>query len=339
MIHVQSEDSNNIEAAAREILVCDFLLIATGAGFSADSGLPTYNQVAENPVYQRQDIDYSDLCRVHCLTTQPSLFYGFWGSCFNAYHEATPHHGYTILKAWCDKMSTNDFDHVPYFFYTSNVDGHLKRVGVSSDRIHEMHGSIDTWMELDSPLDEATEKNPHTMVLPQDFRFPVSQETLELNPGTLLSLLGDVSGYSLSPSSTFRPRVLMFDDGFDAHESMGLRESSDKYQLWEEWMESEMATRSSAKLVVLEIGCGVRVPSVRQECHDVIYDTASRCLDKGEKRCTHIRINPDDHAIEPPTGDLQTCIETISIRGGALMTLSRIDESIRAMRQQPAPEK
>ena len=333
MIRIRSIDAN-IESAAREILLCDFLLIATGAGFSVDSGLPTYNQVAQNPVYHRQDIDYSDLCRMQCLKTRPSLFYGFWGSCFNAYSDATPHHGYMILKQWCDKKPTNDFNLAPYFFYTSNVDGHLKRVGFSSDRIHEMHGSIGTWLEVDSSVDDATKKNPLQLVLPQDFRFPICQETLELNPGTMVSLLENVSGNALSPSSKFRPRVLMFDDGYDAHEAMGLRESSDKYQRWEEWMESQMAARSSATLVVLEIGCGVRVPSVRQECRDVIHDTASRCVNTGKKRCIHIRINPDDHVIEPPEDDLRTCIDAISIQGGALSTLRRIDESMRVILQQ-----
>jgi NAD-dependent SIR2 family protein deacetylase len=274
-------------------------------------------------------IDYSDLCRVECLKTRPSLFYGFWGSCFNAYNEATPHHGYEILKEWCDKKQKKDSSVAPYFFYTSNVDGHLKRFGFSPDRIHEMHGSMDTWLVLDSTLDDPIEKNPRQMVLPPEFRFPVCQETLELDHATILARLQDVSESALSPSSTFRPRVLMFDDGWDAHEAMGMRESSDIYQTWEEWMESQMAARGSAKLVVLEIGCGVRVPSVRLECETVIHDTASRCLNTAEKRCTHIRINPEDAAIELPADELRIAIETISIQGCALSTLLEIEQAMR----------
>ena len=41
-----------IEQAAKQIADADFLLIATGAGFSADSGLPTYTDVARNPIYE-----------------------------------------------------------------------------------------------------------------------------------------------------------------------------------------------------------------------------------------------------------------------------------------------
>lgn len=128
----------------------------------------------------------------------------------------------------------------------------------------------------------------------------------------------------------------MFDDGFDAHGVMGLQESSDSYQAWEEKMEQQMATPMEAAgsstevelartLVVLEIGCGVRVPSVRQECLDVVVDTAKRCRQKGiqETCCTYIRINPEDHEIQLPEDTLG--IQTISIQGSALSVLLAIE--------------
>ncbi len=95
-------------------------------------------------------------------------------------------------------------------------------------------------------------------------------------------------------------------------------------------MEKRMA-ESSDKLVVLEIGCGVRVPSVRQECQDVIMDTATRCQSTGttsmEARCTHIRINPEDYEIQDlPVDNMTTMIVSISIQGAALPTLLSIDK-------------
>ena len=38
-----------IEAAADALDAADFVLIAAGAGFSADSGLPVYDDVAKHP--------------------------------------------------------------------------------------------------------------------------------------------------------------------------------------------------------------------------------------------------------------------------------------------------
>jgi len=364
-LQTEEDDSGvSIKAAAQAIDECDFLLVATGAGFSADSGLPTYAQVATNTVYQDQDIDYSDLCRIQCLQTRPSLFYGFWGSCFNAYNEAIPHQGYEILKKWCERKEVkNDYSQryrTPVFFYTSNVDGHLKRMGFLPDTTHEVHGSIDTWMVSSSSSSSSSssvmeELPPQHVVLPPEFRFPVCPETLELDHETLISRLKyivTIPTMNWTDVINLRPRVLMFDDGFEEHNAMGLQESSNRYQNWEEWMELQMAAPdSTCKLVVLEIGCGILVPSVRQECHDVVCDTASRCLQRrreeeqqGEAeedndksrpqqqqqyRCTHIRINPEHFTVDDPPDELDSIIRTISINGGSLSTIRLIDEAMR----------
>jgi hypothetical protein len=147
----------------------------------------------------------------------------------------------------------------------------------------------------------------------------------------------------------------MFDDDVASHTSMGLDQSSDRYQNWESMMEHQMAQFKTLRLVVLEIGCGVRVPSVRRECLDVIHDTAARCgtdatndtpaddddvdKQKGRKnlppRCTWIRINPDKEEItngisdsddEDNTGHCSSLTSMIHIQGRALESLQQIDE-------------
>ena len=329
------ESDSKIQEAALHIAQCDFLLIATGAGFSADSGLPTYNDVAQNPIYQRQGMDYGDLCRISCLTSKPALFYGFWGSCFNAYQTAKPHAGYQILKQW---LSTKD-----YYIYTSNVDGHFRHEGFLAHRMDEMHGAIDTWLRV-RPDDGTILEDEPPVVLDQSFSFPVSDE-LEISPKDVADLFVDrynntskeannqndtANTRSSSAPLLFRPAVLLFDDGWSVHEAMGLSKSSDQYQAWEEEMEAKMELDSSLKLVVLEIGCGIKVPSVRNECEDVIEDTCQRCLQSTispeealhqKNRFVHIRINPDDFEIKNPV----SLTTAISIQGTALETLQAID--------------
>ena len=63
----------------------DVLLIAAGAGFSADSGLPVYDSIADDARYASTGITYSDLCNPLMMIEQPELFYGFWASCCNMY--------------------------------------------------------------------------------------------------------------------------------------------------------------------------------------------------------------------------------------------------------------
>lgn len=361
--------SDNIRAAANAIASCDFLLVCTGAGMSADSGLPTYSQVAHNPIYDQQGIDYADLCRIQCCRDHPSLFYGFWGSCFNLYQETTPHEGYTILKKWCDRKEQQGqqqdredgtgnelVDVARYYHYTSNVDGHLRRVGIPPDRIHEMHGTVETWMVMrigdqshtpPAMLSAPSPSFPVFINLDSSVRFPVDKETLELSFESVKTTLATQSIYNDEENNHFkdcwfRPKVLMFDDGLEAHSTMGLQDSSDRYQAWEGQVEQSMegeSNDSTPTLVVLEIGCGICVPSVRQECRDVIMDTARRCHQgtriKG-KRCTHIRINMenydfDDYEASSDNTPLWSMIDTISIQGPALSTLQAIDKEMNAL--------
>jgi hypothetical protein len=88
--------------AAELLMSADFVLIAAGAGFSADSGLPVYKDIANVDAYKRMQVTYSDLCTPDWLQRDPDIFFGFWGSCFNDYLDTHPHKGYDICKAWSD---------------------------------------------------------------------------------------------------------------------------------------------------------------------------------------------------------------------------------------------
>ena len=86
--------------AAELLLSADYVLIAAGAGFSADSGLPVYKDIADVDAYKKMDVTYADLCVPDWLMKDPEIFYGFWGSCYNDYLGTTPHKGYEIVKEW-----------------------------------------------------------------------------------------------------------------------------------------------------------------------------------------------------------------------------------------------
>ena len=69
--------------AALAIQQADVLLVATGAGWSADSGLAIYRDVADVAAYHERDLTYRDICQPEWLHRDPELFYGFWGGCYN----------------------------------------------------------------------------------------------------------------------------------------------------------------------------------------------------------------------------------------------------------------
>lgn len=90
--------------AAAKIADADVLLLCTGAGFSADSGLAVYADVARVDAYARLGLQYSDICQPFWLEQEPELFWGFWGQCFNDYRSTPPHNGYQIVRTWVDQQ-------------------------------------------------------------------------------------------------------------------------------------------------------------------------------------------------------------------------------------------
>ena len=92
-----------VEAAAAAIAKADVLLVTTGAGWSADSGLAVYKDVADVPAYHKRELTYHALCNPGVLHEEPALFHGFWGGCFNDYREAALSPGYSLVAGWCDR--------------------------------------------------------------------------------------------------------------------------------------------------------------------------------------------------------------------------------------------
>ena len=56
-----------LDACCREVALAirraEVLVLCCGAGLSADSGLPTYSEIAKVKVYQDLGFKYDDICR------------------------------------------------------------------------------------------------------------------------------------------------------------------------------------------------------------------------------------------------------------------------------------
>lgn len=341
---------SSIAEAARAVREADFLLIAAGAGFSADSGLPVYADVARQPVYKRRGLEYGDLCRPELLLEDPALFYGFWGSCLADYRSASCHEGYDILERWASGRPAGSC-----YVYTSNVDGHFRRWPSLRRRLHEIHGCLEEWMcsgNMGFFLDEDGEtpvprsgafwqrhreacahqraawrrRTPYRdqalvscqtfcTALPQDFAVDVDRDTMLAR----LPASPSSSGGGLACEGCggwLRPAVLLFGD-LDATLCRRLRVAGDAYQAWEEGVE-QAASEAGKRLAILELGCGLRVPSVRQECEMVLRDTLAR-----GGRCTLVRVNP-----EFPEGSEDNLENIVSVRETAVSALRRIDAAL-----------
>ena len=82
-----------------------------------------------------------------------------------------------------------------------------------------------------------------------------------------------------------------------------------------------LARDPTLRLVVLEIGCGLRVPSVRKECEMVVRDAFGRAAG-GDHQVHLIRVNPDFSTVEDATLEANGLALSIQARG--LETMQRI---------------
>lgn len=172
---LESQFKHRCDTVAEALVKADVLLFSTGAGFSADSGLAVYKDIASIDAYRDAGLEYSDICQPEWLEHDPELFYGFWGACFNDYRETQPHQGYDIIRRWqkerfenttvaavikeriqCanrqqsvkERSATEPYEvhgaAGAFYVYTSNVDGHSFDF-FGPHEVRECHGNTEMW--------------------------------------------------------------------------------------------------------------------------------------------------------------------------------------------------
>eukprot|EP01082_Thalassiosira_pseudonana_P004771 g4287.t1 g4287 contig15:720441-725473(+) len=268
-VELQSVDLS-ILSAATKLLEANYLLITAGAGFSADSGLSTYECAPSA---------YKELCNASKLIDETHRFQRFWMNFTKSYLATSPHSGYSLLDQWCGGgrlpyLKREDTYCKAWWVYSSNVDGHFRRFSSFGESVCEIHGVADefrcacsigyaeghprlgkeweTWNAASSSLDECK----HT-VLKMNNDYLVNSEELFL---------------CRHCNRPMRPNVLMFHDT-DDNVLRDIAIQRERYQAWESRVE-EAVFGANRSLVILELGCGVNVPAVRHESEEVLMDCA-----------------------------------------------------------------
>jgi NAD-dependent SIR2 family protein deacetylase len=175
-----------------------------------------------------------------------------------------------------------------YFVFTSNVDGQFQKAGFDDDLINEVHGSIHHLQ---------CSKNCTSRI------WSAGKLEIDVNENTL-DVIGDLPKCPFC-GSVARPNILMFDDYAWNPSRRRMQESR-----LESWF--QINATSNNKIVVLEIGAGNEVPTVRMKSIKV----SSACNAK------HIRINPMEQ-------DIHHC--DIAIASGAKDAINIIYQQIMSL--------
>jgi NAD-dependent SIR2 family protein deacetylase len=265
------------EQAAAIIEQADALIIAAGAGIGVDSGLPDFRGNEgfwrAYPALREAQLEFHSIASPQAFRTRPSRAWGFYGHRLSLYRDTAPHSGFAMLKRWGEQMPNG------YSIFTSNVDGQFQKAGFDPARIQECHGSIHH-LQCMTPCTES-------IWSADEFVPQVDSRRCELlNAAPACPHCGGLA----------RPNILMFNDSG-----------------WVEQRADRQAQRQQAWLarvrrpVVVEIGAGSAIPSVRHFGHKVIQHHNGRL----------IRINPRESQVP---GRLD-----VGLPCGSLAALSAID--------------
>jgi NAD-dependent SIR2 family protein deacetylase len=257
---------HTLELAAEAIDDADALLITAGAGMGVDSGLPDFRGPegfwAAYPAIAKLGLSFSQMANPAWFDKDPALAWAFYGHRLNLYRRTIPHIGFhLLLKAVAQKSGG-------YFIFTSNVDGQFQKAGFAPDRIVECHGSI------------------HHLQCCQNCAVEIwdAAQTEVIEDETIFRATGKLPECKYC-AALARPNILMFGD----FEWQSLRSNAQEAN-FSAWTRS--LSTSMTRLVVVEIGAGTAIPTVRYTSERVAASASG----------TLIRINPREP--EVPAGHL-----------------------------------
>jgi NAD-dependent SIR2 family protein deacetylase len=266
-----------LSAARASLKDATALLVTAGAGMGVDSGLPDFRGNEgfwrAYPPFERLGLGFSALANPSWFHRDPTLAWGFYGHRKNLYFDTVPHAGFRMLREYGESLPDR------YFVFTSNVDGQFQKAGFDPDRVVEAHGSI-------HHLQCVQRCGP--AIWPSTERVTVDHETMRAaDPFPTCPRCGGLA----------RPNILMFGDG----DWLEARSDAQEKRL-DAWLDA-----LSGPIVVVEMGAGTAIPTVRV--------TSEQVVARSRHGGTLIRINPrESHG---PEG-------TLSFPEGALAGLAAI---------------
>jgi len=260
--------------AADVLAAAQALVITAGAGMGVDSGLPDFRGDTgfwtAYPLYRKLGISFYDAANPEHFDRDPAFGWGFYGHRTNLYRDTVPHDGFRTLLDWIGERG------IDFFVATSNVDGQFQKAGFPEEAILEVHGSIHH-LQCTRPCSMQIWENRE--------EFLIDEETMCSDNVPRCKRCGDPA----------RPNILMFGD----YSWIG-----DRTRRQEERFRSFLTRHGGKRIVVVELGAGTAVPTIR---------AMSERIGSIEKARV-IRVNPREPEISPPHISL-ACGALEGIRG------------------------
>jgi NAD-dependent SIR2 family protein deacetylase len=294
-------EATAVRAAAQALFDADAVLIVAGAGMSCDSGLPDYR--GEKGFYRMGGKDI----KMDAVDFHPNrgadflLSMGFITAMIDEFRQKKPHQGYHMLKSLCDlKKAPN------YFVLTSNIDAYFLRAGFNEEYMYESHGNCQllqccnggTW-------DDACESGIWNW--PTDYILPSRDDNIRITQADALQL-----PRCKKCNSYARPHISHSTDY--PEDIVPTRKTKQEKSLLK-WLTDQQRS----KLVVIEVGCGTSIHSLRVETEIMV---GKRPL--SGPRTTLIRIDPGNANV--PLG------QHVGVKMTAMSALTKIETEMKQIK-------
>ena len=254
------ELSREFQQGAGLLREAQALVVTAGAGMGVDSGLPDFRGDSgfwrAYPLYARLGLSFVEAANPEHFSRDPHFGWGFYGHRTNLYRETVPHEGFALLLSLIKR-----FNLAP-FVATSNVDGQFQKAGFPEEIVVEFHGSIHH-LQCTTPCCDRIWENRES--------FRIDEETMRSDRVPLCSRCGAAA----------RPNILMFGDyGWIEERTRRQRERFNTF----------LTAQSGKRIVVVELGAGTAIPTVRAMSERIGAFSGARV----------IRINPREPRISAP---------------------------------------
>lgn len=257
------DQEKRLNAAKSAIEAADAMVILAGAGMGVDSGIPDFRGKSgvwtTYPFFKQENMSVYDIFVPKMFVEHPEAAWGLCGMGLKMFRETEPHALFPYLKEIAERMKNG------YFVFTSNVDGQFQKAGFDSDSVFECHGSMH-----------------YVQTLSGDKLISADTINVEVDEQTLMAKTLPRN----SDGELLRPNVMLFDD--HAWNMTRAEEQQNRYETWLEGLPRD------AKLVIIEVGAGATIPTVRLQSWDL----------KFRKNAFFIQVNPDLNESEGSGADL-----------------------------------
>jgi len=260
-------------AAAEALISCDAWLITAGAGMGVDSGLPAFRGTRALWKDKEVSMTYEEMSDDKWFTEDPLFGWGINYTQLEMYRQTKPHPGYQRLLDWTRRLGK------PWCVFTSNIDGHFEKAGFEHERVVTCHGDLHhlQCLRRECRADDPAENVWSANCIPSGLGHLIDEGSLRFRNDADLE-----APFFRCPrcSGLCRPNVWFCHD-----RSKCLWEDEvARRQFFNKWLD-EIYERK-ARLVVIECGGGMDIPSVRCEGEDAVENAGEHSL--------LVRLNPTD---------------------------------------------